>query len=124
MGLRLELFVNSVAESKDFYQDILGFDVISYEPEGYTVLRRDDIQISLERVAHLSADHPLKPLAGEGVGRGIEIVLEVADLEAAYLQARDSGWTLASPLQAQPWGLHDFRLIDPDGFYLRITSPA
>jgi catechol 2,3-dioxygenase-like lactoylglutathione lyase family enzyme len=123
MGLRLELFVKSVPESKDFYQDILGFDVISYEPEGYTVLRRDDIQIALELEAQLSSSHPLKPQTGEAVGRGIEIVLEVVDLEVAYLQARDSGWTLASPLQQQPWGLRDFRIVDPNGFYLRITSP-
>jgi hypothetical protein len=24
-------------------------------------------------------------------------------------------------LREQPWGLHDFRLADPDGYYLRVT---
>jgi hypothetical protein len=24
-------------------------------------------------------------------------------------------------LQPRPWGLEDFRLVDPDGYYLRVT---
>jgi lactoylglutathione lyase len=24
-------------------------------------------------------------------------------------------------LREQPWGLHDFRVVDPDGYYLRVT---
>ena len=34
---------------------------------------------------------------------------------------------ISEELRLQPWGLHDFRLADPDGYYLRIThgdSPA
>jgi len=34
----------------------------------------------------------------------------------------DSGWPLAEDLQQRPWGLIDFRLHDPDGYYLRITT--
>jgi hypothetical protein len=28
---------------------------------------------------------------------------------------------ISEPLQLRPWGLYDFRLTDPDGYYLRIT---
>ncbi|WP_350223849.1 hypothetical protein [Rhizobium sp. CNPSo 3490] len=34
---------------------------------------------------------------------------------------RKSGWPL-SALAMQPWGLPDFRLVDPDGYYVRVTS--
>ncbi|WP_366663858.1 hypothetical protein [Geobacillus subterraneus] len=30
---------------------------------------------------------------------------------------------LESELKQQEWGMTDFRLTDPDGYYLRITSP-
>ncbi len=26
-----------------------------------------------------------------------------------------------SPITTQPWGLRDFRIVDPDGYYRRIT---
>ncbi|MCO8270430.1 hypothetical protein M1L60_07450 [Actinoplanes sp. TRM 88003] len=29
--------------------------------------------------------------------------------------------TVSDELRLRPWGLHDFRLDDPDGYYLRIT---
>ncbi len=33
-----------------------------------------------------------------------------------------AGWPLAADLQARPWGVRDFRLLDPAGYYLRITE--
>jgi hypothetical protein len=59
--------------------------------------------------------------AGERTGLGVEIVLKVADIENAYRIAKESDWPV-SDLALQPWGLRDFRLVDPDGYYLRVTS--
>jgi hypothetical protein len=28
---------------------------------------------------------------------------------------------ISESLELRSWGLHDFRLVDPDGYYLRIT---
>jgi len=28
---------------------------------------------------------------------------------------------ISAALELRPWSLHDFRLADPDGYYLRIT---
>lgn len=33
-----------------------------------------------------------------------------------------AGWPLDADLTERPWGLLDFRLYDPDGHYLRVTS--
>lgn len=30
---------------------------------------------------------------------------------------------VVEPLQKRPWGLTDFRIEDPFGFYLRFTEP-
>jgi len=38
-----------------------------------------------------------------------------------YRTAKDSGWPVCD-LALQPWGLRDFRLVDPDGYYVRVTS--
>jgi uncharacterized glyoxalase superfamily protein PhnB len=54
-------------------------------------------------------------------GAGVEIVLEVPDVDAAIDRARRAGAQIVEPLQDRPWGLRDFRVSDPDGHYLRIT---
>ena len=61
--LRLELFVKSVPELKDFYTRVLCFDEVSYQPEGYSVFRKGDIQIALQAQSQLPDGHPLKPQA-------------------------------------------------------------
>ena len=54
-------------------------------------------------------------------GAGVEIVLEIPDVDAAAEAAVEAGYRLAEPVRERPWGLRDFRVVDPDGYYLRIT---
>ena len=70
----------------------------------------------------LRAAHRVTPRA-DGP-RQVELVLEVDDLEAARARVLDSGWALDEDLTARPWGLTDFRLLDPSGYYWRVTEPA
>jgi lactoylglutathione lyase len=56
------------------------------------------------------------------LGAGVEIVLEVEDLDVAHAAVRSAGHMLAQEPADRPWGLRDFRLADPDGYYLRITT--
>lgn len=55
---------------------------------------------------------------------GVALVLEVADPTAAYGQVVAAGWPLVEELSRRPWGLVDFRVLDPAGYYWRITSPG
>ena len=55
---------------------------------------------------------------------GVELVLEVDDVDAELERVRMSGWPIDEQLQERPWGLRDFRLIDPSGYYLRLTNCA
>jgi hypothetical protein len=56
-------------------------------------------------------------------GAGVEIVLELDDRdEVVDLHDRCTAEaTVLAALQLRPWGLWDFRLVDPDGYYLRVT---
>ena len=55
---------------------------------------------------------------------GVEIVLEVDYLHAERDRIRHAGWPIEEDIVRRPWGLQDFRVIDPDGHYLRITHRA
>jgi hypothetical protein len=72
--------------SVDFYQRVLGFQPGEQQADGYTPLSNGAVQLALNRLAALTADHPVQVADHEWVGRGVEFVLEVADLEAAYAQ--------------------------------------
>ena len=54
-------------------------------------------------------------------GYGVEMVLPVSNLEEYYEQVRRFA-DVVEPLQERPWGLKDFRIVDPFGYYIRITS--
>ncbi|RWX19116.1 glyoxalase [Rhizobium hidalgonense] len=121
MQLRLEPFVETPERSLDFYRRVLGFEIQGPANADYTLLTNDDAVIAINRRIALSSDHPLRIETGEKVGLGVEIVLSVTDIEGAYRTAKESGWPLTD-LALQPWGLRDFRLIDPGGYYVRVTS--
>jgi lactoylglutathione lyase len=50
------------------------------------------------------------------------LVLEVDDVSAERARVARSHWPAEEDLTPRPWGLTDFRLLDPDGYYWRITD--
>lgn len=120
--IRLELFAQDAASLRDFLERALGFSSSQSQPD-YIELTLGDVTIGLGSVAGLPRGHPLRPAsAGERKGLGVEIVIETDDIDAAYKQATASGYPIAAPLKQRPWGLRDFRLLAPEGYYFRVTS--
>jgi lactoylglutathione lyase len=66
--------------------------------------------------------HP-RPSGPRGVG--VEIVIEVDDVDTAFTRARNAAVAHGGhvePMAARPWEQADFRLIDPDGYNVRVMS--
>jgi lactoylglutathione lyase len=123
MTLRLELFVSDMEKSIDFYTSVLGFERLMGEP-GYVPVRSGSVLIGLGPAAGLPKQHHFNPEVQRARrGLGTEIVLEVDDVQEFFQKVKASGYkSILSPLRKQSWGLTDFRIADPDGYYLRITS--
>ena len=111
MRFRLELFVEDVAASARFYSRALGFQVERLE-SGYAHLRRGDAELGLADVAMLPERDPTGGFTRSSVARahgaGVEIVLEVEDLEQAAETVRTAGYAIADQPEDWPWGLQDF----------------
>lgn len=120
-GLRLELFVENVQKSTDFYLRVFDFHVGPDGSDDYEMLVKGDALIAFNRMDALGHDHPLRRRGDERLGRGVEIVLSVNDVDAAFEVARRECQTI-SDLASRPWGLRDFRVVDPDGYYIRVTD--
>lgn len=123
-ALRCELFPSDVDASVRFYRDVLDFDLVRDEREGderegdapYAALVYGAVQLGLarrEQIADLGQRRP---------PTGVELVLEVDDLAAAHQRVLAAPWPLEEDLTDRSWGLVDFRVIDPAGYYWRITT--
>jgi lactoylglutathione lyase len=126
MRLRIELFVEDLDASIRFYEGALGFRLVRWEAD-YASLERGGAVLGLGSIAKLAADGPgpgftRARLAGVR-GAGVEIVIEVEDVDSALQAVLRAGVRVVEPLRDRPWGLRDFRIADPDGYYLRITHP-
>lgn len=122
----MELFVDDVDVSVAFYTGVLGF-AVTRRSEDYVSLRRGSVVLGLGPAAKLPAQGAgpgfTRQRLAECRGVGVEIVLELDDLAqvTALHELCQARGTVVQALQRRPWGLHDFRVSDPDGYYLRIT---
>lgn len=127
MRFRIELFVADLGSSIRPYETVLGFQLERRDAD-YASLRRGDAVLGLEPIGKLPPQGPppgfTQARLASDRGAGVEIVLEVDDLDAELARVQRSGHPLAEPPQERPWGLRDFRVADPDGYYLRITNLA
>jgi len=127
VGLRFELFVDDVEASVRFYGVTLGLmPPENWSSNGYVPLRAGAVTIGVQHHTTLPPGHHFSASRLSGPrGVGVEIVVEVNDVDAAYAlaapQAERHGG-LIEPLGDRPWGVRDFRLVDPDGYYVRVTS--
>jgi len=125
MRVRFELFVRDMGTAVAFYTRVMGFELLREEP-GYSSLRQSEVILGLGPISKLPAEggYFTRDIAEHRRGLGVEIVLEVDDLDAYHACVLASEYPIREPLQERPWGLRDFRVVDPDGYYLRVTSRA
>lgn len=111
--LRIEIFPADIEASLAFYR-AMRFDVVG-RTEGYASLRFGEVRLGI--CAAEAADPVCR-----AVPAGTEIVVEVRDVLAVRNAAAANGIRIAEDLQRREWGLTDFRVTDPDGYYWRFTS--
>lgn len=121
-----ELHVSDFNKVKDFYGK-LGFQVVwEREPEamkGYLAMEMQGNILCFWPGNKESYNHPyFKQFPKETKrGYGVEIVIMVENVENLYKKAKAFA-NVIEELTTQPWGIKDFRIEDPFGYYLRITG--
>jgi uncharacterized glyoxalase superfamily protein PhnB len=119
-ALAASLTVQDLRTSLAWYRDVVGFTVDrEYEREGKllsVVLRAGDVRILLNQ------DDGAKGL-DRAKGAGFSLMITTAqDVHGIARRIRENGGSLASEPADMPWGGRAFRLLDPDGFRLAISS--
>jgi uncharacterized glyoxalase superfamily protein PhnB len=119
-SLSVSLTVRDLRESVDWYRDVLGFAVDRpYEREGRLVgvsMAAGEVRILLNQDDGAKGwDRP----KGEGFSLHFTTPQDVDDLAR---RIREAGGTLALEPTDMPWGARVFRVEDPDGFRIAISS--
>lgn len=117
--LRCELFPVDLDRAVEFYVGVLAFHVVRDERHSdapYVALERGQVRLGLAQRPDVVDRGARRPPVG------VELVMEVDDLSADRQRIGLAGWPLVEDLTPRPWGLTDFRFLDPDGFYWRITT--
>lgn len=122
----VELHVPDLRAAKAFYRRFK-FAVVREEVsaggDGYLVMGRGSSLIFFWGGTEAVRDHEYFARF-RGVrkrGYGVELVIPVDDLDAAYRAALVARCVVAEP-RMRAWGSRDFRAEDPFGFYLRFTE--
>lgn len=119
----VELFTQDLSGYIDFFQKAAGFRLIRREGT-FVQLHSDRGEILLNSTKVFPAGHPFRDKVSVGTQAvRVEIGIVVADLDKAYAAAqKHNRWKVVAGIERQDWGLRDFRILSPDGYYLRFTE--
>jgi catechol 2,3-dioxygenase-like lactoylglutathione lyase family enzyme len=124
-----ELDVADLDRSLAFYVGVIGFKVQFDRPEErFAFLSLDDVHLMLEEAAGpgrrfrtAALEHPY--------GRGINFMIEVADIDHLYSRVRSAGYTIVIRLEERWYrqnevetGHRQFVVADPDGYLMRFST--
>lgn len=116
-----EIYVDDLGATELFYTEIVGLQVIR-RLEDFLVLQTGSAKIHI--CCKTFAPEYLKDAEPiQNLGSKVEFCFEVEDVAEVYTRVQAVGYPIFEPIKEQDWGKTDFRLIDPNGAYIRITSP-
>ncbi|MGQ7366365.1 bleomycin resistance protein [Streptococcus suis] len=120
-----EFMVADIERSKDFYMHVLGFQLEYERPEDkFLFLSLGDAQLMLEEAPETEKKNLTYPL-----GQGANFSLGVNDVEEVYNRCQIANYPIKRDLEIRKFRVNDsyvvdkeFALIDPDGYYWRVTG--
>lgn len=117
----IELHVPDFKKAIKFYSK-LGFKPL-WRAEDYLVMKRNRSVLNFyggnQKVYSHSYFGRFKKTTK--CGYGVEIIVPVDQVEQVYKRMKKFS-KIVQPLKLKKWGRRDFRILDPFGFYLRITE--
>ncbi|WP_319017530.1 VOC family protein [Pseudomonas sp. EggHat1] len=131
-ALTPELQVSDLQASLAFYQQVLGFNLLYQRPEdGFAAIVLGEAALMLEQIApHARPDDPwtVQPL-DRPLGRGINLQIDVIDLQPLYQALLANDVPLRLPLETVDYRTGDswirvrqLMIQDPDGYLLRFSQ--
>lgn len=119
MRFNAGIVTDKMSETKEFYTQVLGFEV-HFENEFYLLLgSKDGSQLSF-----LLPDHPSQqPLFRPAfTGKGVYLTIDVEQVDEVYAAIKAKGIVPEIEIRDEPWGDRHFAIVDPNGVGIDIVT--
>ena len=124
-----ELDVSDLDRSLAFYVGVVGFAVaFDRLEERFALLTLEGVELMLEEAAGPGRRFRIGWLEYP-YGRGVNFMIEVADVDAVHRRVQAAGCTMVIPLEERwyrrgeiRYGRRQFVVADPDGYLLRFAG--
>ena len=119
---RNELYVKDIEKSLNFYENIIGLDLYGRSKRGAR-FNYDCFSLLLTSEEVLGEKHYFNNKAKSEIkGNGFEMIIVVDELEEVYQRCLDKDYPIEVEVEEYPWEMRGFKIADPDGYFIRITS--
>jgi catechol 2,3-dioxygenase-like lactoylglutathione lyase family enzyme len=117
----ITLFVEDLAATKQFYQEVFGLPV-HYEDEASSVFNFGNAVINLLKVEEAPVLIAPAPVAPPDAGSRFQFTIGVDDVDAMCAELARRGVTLLNGPMDRPWGIRTATFMDPAGQIWEIAK--
>lgn len=117
---RVQLYVNDIEKSLLFYEEVIGLMLYKRSVHGAR-FNHDQFSLLLVSDLRLNENHYFYNRK-EMKGNGFELIIVVNRIEEVYERCKENRCTIQEEIQTYPWEMRGFKVVDPDGYFLRVTS--
>jgi lactoylglutathione lyase len=117
----ITLFVEDLQETKVFYVDVFGVDVL-YEDHDSALIRLKNVMINLLVVLEAHDLIAPAPVAAASTGVRSLLTVNVKDVDAVISELEQHGVKLINGPVDQPWGRRTAAFADPAGHIWEIAQ--
>ncbi|MCD5323299.1 VOC family protein [Pontibacillus sp. HN14] len=123
---RMEYYVKDIERSLDFYQHLVGLELygkneraarFNYDCFSLLLTSEEVLNKKQEERNYFSRNG-----MAHGKGNGAEMIIVVDRLETVYERFQQADYPVVVGIQSYPWEMRGFKIADPDGNLIRITS--
>ncbi|WP_212847012.1 VOC family protein [Actinoplanes ianthinogenes] len=117
----ITFFVEDLAATRAFYEEILGLEVV-YSDDASAVVKLENLMINILVVANADTLVQPRPVAAPEAGTRQLFTFEVSDAKAVYEELKAHGVTILNGPVDRPWGRRTVSFADPAGNVLEIAQ--
>lgn len=118
------LMVEDVQQTISFYQDVLGFEVLTTVPGeadrlNFAIVRRDDVELMFQSRESLTAE--ISALVGMPIAASQTFYIEVSGIRELYGQLKERV-EIVSDMHSTFYGTEEFYFRDCNGYILSFSE--
>lgn len=125
-SLTVNLMVENVQRSVDFYSKTFGFEVITTVPGEnelvFALIKLDEVSLMLQSMKSFQEGHP--EFKNKQIGGSVLLYIDVTNVNELYQKAKKTGVEIVVEMNKTFYGTNEFAIKDCDGYLISFAQEA